>query len=157
MSLGETGARSASAISCAFWLTLPPRTLISRIVSLMLFCRPCPRTGSAGWEGAHLPVRAELSLRGRQVSPDRCGAPLTYPCDLLFAKPREGLLLNIGVEEAVVAVVDGIESKSGNFSVAASRESTLASRWALLRPSDGARCSEPLAVECGMVAWQLSG
>lgn len=25
MSFGETGARSAPAISCAFWLTLPPR------------------------------------------------------------------------------------------------------------------------------------
>lgn len=75
MSLGEMGARRAPAISCAFWLTLPPRTRILRKVSLMLFCLPWPRTGWPDSEGAHLGPRAELSPRGRQRSPGWFAAP----------------------------------------------------------------------------------
>jgi hypothetical protein len=41
ISLGDSGALSASAISCAFWLTLPLRVLIVLKASLKLFCRPC--------------------------------------------------------------------------------------------------------------------
>lgn len=39
MSFGDTGAFSASAISCAFWLTLPFLVRIVLIASLKLFCR----------------------------------------------------------------------------------------------------------------------
>lgn len=40
-SFGETGALSASAISCAFWLTLAFLVLTVRMASLKLFCLPC--------------------------------------------------------------------------------------------------------------------
>jgi hypothetical protein len=40
-SAGETGAFNASAISMAFWLTLPLLVRIVFIASLKLFCRPC--------------------------------------------------------------------------------------------------------------------
>lgn len=43
-SFGESGAFKASAISCAFWLTLPPRVRIVVIASLKLFCLPCLAT-----------------------------------------------------------------------------------------------------------------
>lgn len=82
MSLGETGARRAPASSCAFWLTLPPRALILRRVSLMLFCLPWPRVGGPGSEAPHCTPRAELSLRGRQESafkPEGPFVPFT-PC-----------------------------------------------------------------------------
>lgn len=46
--------------------------------------------------------------------------------------------------------MDEEDSKSGNFSVVASRESTLASRGPLDRLCEGARCSEFAFVECGM-------
>lgn len=39
MSLYETGARSAPAISCAFWLILPD--LICRMALLILLCLLC--------------------------------------------------------------------------------------------------------------------
>src|SRR5262245_58675269 len=42
ISRGDTGARSASAISWAFWLTLPCLVRIVRIASLRLFCLACP-------------------------------------------------------------------------------------------------------------------
>jgi hypothetical protein len=41
MSVGDSGAFNASAISCAFWLTLPFLVRIVRIASLKLFCLPC--------------------------------------------------------------------------------------------------------------------
>lgn len=41
MICGETGAFRASAISCAFALMLPFRTLMVRMASLRLFCRRC--------------------------------------------------------------------------------------------------------------------
>lgn len=41
-------------------------------------------------------------------------------------------------------------SKSGNFSVVVSRESTLASRRLLVLVCDGARRSGPEEVECGI-------
>lgn len=41
MSLPDTGALRASAISCAFWLTLPFLVRTVRIASLKLFCLPC--------------------------------------------------------------------------------------------------------------------
>ena len=41
MSFGDSGAFSASAISCAFWLTLPFRVRIVWKASLRLFWRPC--------------------------------------------------------------------------------------------------------------------
>ena len=41
ISLGDTGAFSASAISCAFWLTLAFRVRIVLKASLRLFCLPC--------------------------------------------------------------------------------------------------------------------
>jgi hypothetical protein len=41
MSLGDTGALSASAISWAFWLTLALRVRIVLIASERLFCLPC--------------------------------------------------------------------------------------------------------------------
>lgn len=46
--------------------------------------------------------------------------------------------------------MDEEDSKSGNFSVVASRESTLASRPPLDRLCDGVRCCEPECIECGM-------
>jgi hypothetical protein len=42
---GDTGALSASAISCAFWVTLPPLVRTVLIASLKLFCRPCLAPG----------------------------------------------------------------------------------------------------------------
>lgn len=63
MSRGETGARSASASSWAFWLTLP---FLARIVwkaSVKLFCRPCLLTPPPPVEdGLHRELL--LSLRG---------------------------------------------------------------------------------------------
>lgn len=42
-SFGDTGARSASAISCAFWLMLPFLARIVRNASPRLFWRPWVR------------------------------------------------------------------------------------------------------------------
>ena len=44
MSRPDTGALRASAISWAFWLTLPLRPRTVRIASLKLFCLPCRPT-----------------------------------------------------------------------------------------------------------------
>ena len=72
MSLYETGARRAPAISCAFWLTLPDLMLLMAL--LILLCRSWPRLIVDGWSfcvhltrlfrlGCHLSVWwAELLL-----------------------------------------------------------------------------------------------
>lgn len=44
--LGDIGALSASAISCALALTLALLVLIVRNASLRLFCRPCLEAGA---------------------------------------------------------------------------------------------------------------
>ncbi len=64
MSLGDTGAFNASAISCAFWLTLPCLALIVWMASLRLFCLPWPFTCEDCSTFPHLTPRAWLSLRG---------------------------------------------------------------------------------------------
>lgn len=69
MSLGETGALRAPAISWAFWLTLPPRARIFLTASVMLFCRPWPWPRAGVPVGPHLTPRAELSFRGVHRSP----------------------------------------------------------------------------------------
>lgn len=64
-SLGESGALSASAISWAFWLTLPLRVLIVLKASLRLFWRPClvEGPGAAAFTTPNL-----ASLRGCHLS-----------------------------------------------------------------------------------------
>lgn len=66
-SVGDSGALSASAISCALWLTLGFLVLIVLIASVKLFCRPCLcccelRKASA--------LRVASSRRGSQRSLD---------------------------------------------------------------------------------------
>lgn len=65
MSLADTGALSASAISCALALMLPRRPLMVLIASLKLFWRPCLVPVPA----FPLPQRDPLSFRGYQRSP----------------------------------------------------------------------------------------
>lgn len=69
MSFGESGALSASAISCAFWLTLPLRVRIVLKASLRLFWRPClveedafTAPNLASFRGCHLSVGIVLPL-----------------------------------------------------------------------------------------------
>lgn len=72
MSFGESGALSASAISWAFWLTLPLRVRIVLKASLKLFWRPCLVEGPdveaftppnlASLRGCHLSVGIILPL-----------------------------------------------------------------------------------------------
>jgi hypothetical protein len=100
MSLYETGARRASAISWAFWLMLPDR--IWRMALVMLFWRPWPSgIVSVAPTGAHL---SRLSLRGCQRSLACDVAPFMYPLALRGLADRP--LLN-----------PCPMSKSGNFSV----------------------------------------
>lgn len=95
MSFGETGARRASAISWAFWLTLPLRPLIVRMASVRLFCLVCPRDA----------VDQLLSCfeTGSQRSEGRGGAP--------FAQPGVFEGLSDGDSPK------GVSTKSGNFSI----------------------------------------
>ena len=96
MSFGERGARRASAISCAFWLTLPLRERIVRKASPRLFCRECrdPRPPFA--RGA-----------ATQETPRPWLASLLMVRD---AEPFEGT----GEEPLLL---DGGASRSGNFSM----------------------------------------
>lgn len=95
ISFGETGARRASAISWAFWLTLPLRPLIVRIASVRLFCRLCPR-------GAVDQPLSDFEA-GRHRSEGRGGAP--------FAHPGGFKGLSGGDSPR------GVSMKSGNFSI----------------------------------------
>lgn len=74
MSLGESGALSASASSCAFWLTLPLRVRIVLKASLRLFWRPCLVEGP---EAEPLMPPNLASLRGCHLSP---GMVLPFAC-----------------------------------------------------------------------------
>lgn len=95
MSLGDMGARSASAISWAFWLTLPLRPLIVRMASVRLFWRLCPR------DAADQPLSCLET--GSHRSEGRGGAPFAQPGG--FGGPSEG------------DSPRGVSTKSGNFSI----------------------------------------
>ncbi len=131
MSLYETGARSASAISWAFWLTLPDR--MCWMALLMPLCFPKLAVADCGSAWAHL---TRLSLRGCQ----RSAAP---PLMLMLARcfPPWGLAFRPLAKPEV--------SRSGNFSVPP-LSSPLASPYCLRlewRLSDVARIAELEDVE----------
>ena len=74
MSFGDSGALSASAISCAFWLTLPLRVLIVLKASLKLFCRPCLVDGPdvEPFENPNLPSLRDCHLSVCVALPFEC-------------------------------------------------------------------------------------
>jgi hypothetical protein len=74
MSVGDSGAFSASAISCTFWLTLPFLVRTVRIASLKLFCLPCLVDGPGAAPFAY-PNRD--SFRGCHLS---AGTVLLFAC-----------------------------------------------------------------------------
>lgn len=102
MSFPEMGALRASAMSCAFWLTLCLRVRTPRIASVKLFCRPClaPPGGPAcplPWPHAFPFERKSLFLRGCQRSPN---------CTWLFDMGR-GRWLGLGVREPSASALSG--------------------------------------------------
>jgi hypothetical protein len=121
MSFGDTGAFNASAISCAFWLTLPFLVLMVLIASLRLFCLLCPFPPPLPSPHFPSPVHAvgigarvccHLSNGDRYAPVLRLALPLT-PAELEkppFAKEGNGLMGEMSWE-----VMD--ESRSGNFSM----------------------------------------
>lgn len=74
MSVGDSGAFSASAISCAFWLTLPFLVRIVLIASPKLFCLPCLVEGPGG---APFAYTNRASFRGCHLS---AGTVLPFAC-----------------------------------------------------------------------------
>src|SRR3954469_15980539 len=82
MSRGDKGAFRASAISCAFWLTLAFLVRIVRMASLKLFCLPCLVVEACAVPFAK-PLKRE-SLRGCHLS---AGIALPFACDVCEGLP----------------------------------------------------------------------
>lgn len=98
MSAGEMGALRASAISWAFWPTLPLRVRMLRMASPRLFCRPWPRP--AGDQ----PLLASVLVAGIHRSVARAPGDEWKP---------GAALRGLGLRERML---DGASIKSGNFS-----------------------------------------
>ena len=79
INFGDTGALSASEISCTFALTLPFLVRMVLKASLKLFCLPCPLPPEL--TGVHVEPRNPLSLRDCHLS--TAGAPLAYALPLI--------------------------------------------------------------------------
>lgn len=112
MSLGETGARRASAISWAFWLTLPFLVRIARTASLRLCCRrwPWPRP----WPDEGHP----FCLLGTGSQRSACGC-VAWPLANVGGADSglSGDLRGLGLRAEGLPVV-GASTWSGNFSIA---------------------------------------
>ena len=134
MSLYETGARSASAISWAFWLMLPDRKRWMAL--LILLCLPWPE--GPRWEssGPHFTL---LSLRACQRA-DGLVEPFVCP----FCCHRDDADWPLGDSPPL--------SNSGNFSAAPRAVSPLASAYDLVLddPLKGDARIEESSVEWGI-------
>ena len=117
----ETGAFKASAISCAFALTLPFLVRMIRIASLRLFCRLCIGPGPTACPFAS-PQATWLALRccHRSVL---CETPLIFAYAFGLGVLAEDLKAPLSSScVGRVSLDSGICSKSGNLNVSARLE-----------------------------------
>lgn len=106
MRRADTGALRASAISCAFWLTLAllPRTV--RIASLKLFCLPC------------LPTAPPLGVQPFMPCEPRRACQRSWLCRW-FGSPSGCGMGDAGLDSMGSCVVCSVSSdRSGNLKVA---------------------------------------
>lgn len=114
-SFGDSGARSASAISCAFWLTLPCLVRTVLHASDMLFCLERPACGA----GDQLTPRfgdEKLPFSPRAPDPRNlsCGTIGCAVAPLVYAT-LVGLVTN--APAGPVAAASDVSIWSGNFSI----------------------------------------